>query len=156
MPDVKFWCWNEGTNITENVSLSLCLSVCLLLYNPLRGLGCSFSFLIFYTVSRTPWTGDQLLLAHKVTQTQNKRTQPSVPREGFEPTTQLFERARTVYALGRAATLIRFIVLIICSFVNRVPCSLYKFLDFRVHSRPSYRAECLPHKYISVITAALH
>jgi hypothetical protein len=34
-------------------------SICLWFYNPLFGLGRFFSFLIFYTVGRTPWTGDQ-------------------------------------------------------------------------------------------------
>jgi hypothetical protein len=38
-----------------------------------------FSFLILYTVGRTPWTGDQPIArplpTHRTTQTQNKRTQ---------------------------------------------------------------------------------
>jgi hypothetical protein len=29
------------------------------IYSPLLGLGRFFSFLIFHTVGRTPWTGDQ-------------------------------------------------------------------------------------------------
>jgi hypothetical protein len=40
-----------------------------------------FSFLILYTVDRTPWTGDQPvarpLPTHRTTQTQNKSTQTS-------------------------------------------------------------------------------
>jgi hypothetical protein len=36
--------------------------------------------------------------------TQNKRTQTSMPRVGFEPATQLFERAIAVHAVDRAAT----------------------------------------------------
>jgi hypothetical protein len=52
------------------------------LYSPLD-LGRFFSFLIIYTVGRTPWTGDQPvarpLLTHRTTQTQNKRTQTSMP-----------------------------------------------------------------------------
>jgi hypothetical protein len=40
------------------------------------------------------------------TYTQNKRTQTSMPRVGFEPTTPVFERAKTVHALGRAVTVI--------------------------------------------------
>jgi hypothetical protein len=40
------------------------------------------------------------------TYTQNKRTQTFMPRVGFEPTTPVFERAKTVYALDRAATVI--------------------------------------------------
>jgi hypothetical protein len=47
-----------------------------------------FSFLIVYTVGRTPWTGDQPdarpLPTHRITQTQNKRTQTSMPWMGFE------------------------------------------------------------------------
>jgi hypothetical protein len=45
---------------------------------------------------------------HKATQqhTRNKRTQTSMPRVRFEPTTPVFERAKTVQALDRAATVI--------------------------------------------------
>jgi hypothetical protein len=32
-------------------------NICLWLYGPLLGLGRFFSFFIFYTVGRTPWTG---------------------------------------------------------------------------------------------------
>jgi hypothetical protein len=53
-------------------------SIYLWLYSPLLGLGRFFGFLIFYTVGRTPWTGDQHvagpLPAHRTAQTQNKRT----------------------------------------------------------------------------------
>jgi hypothetical protein len=48
-----------------------------------------FSFVILYTLARTSWTGDQLvaspLPAHRTSQAQNKRTQTSMPRVGFEP-----------------------------------------------------------------------
>jgi hypothetical protein len=54
--------------------------------------------------------GDQLvarpLPVHRTAQTQNKRTQTSMSLVGFEPTIPLFERAKTVHALGRAATVI--------------------------------------------------
>jgi hypothetical protein len=67
-----------------------------------------FSFSIFYTVSKTPWKGDQPvarpLPAHRPTQTHNKCTQSSMPRVGFEPTTPVFERAETVHASDGAAT----------------------------------------------------
>jgi hypothetical protein len=43
------------------------------LYSPMLDLGCFLSFLILYTVGRTPWTGDQPVA--RTTQTQNKRTQ---------------------------------------------------------------------------------
>jgi hypothetical protein len=69
-----------------------------------------FQFLDFHTVSRTPWTGYQPsarpLLAHRTAQTQNRRTQTSMPQVGFEPTTPVFERAKTVHALVRATTVI--------------------------------------------------
>jgi hypothetical protein len=79
------------------------------LYSPLN-LGRLFSFLIIYTVGRISWMGDQpivrLLPIHRTTQTQNKRKQTSVPRVGFEPTTSVFERAETIYALGCIGTVI--------------------------------------------------
>jgi hypothetical protein len=86
----------------------LCLSVygC----TGLVDLGRFFCFLIFYTVGRTPLAGDQPvarpLPTHRTTQTQNKRTQTSMPRVVYEPTIPVFERAKTVHALGRAATVI--------------------------------------------------
>jgi hypothetical protein len=47
-------------------------------HGPLLGHGLFISFLIFYTVGRTPWTGDQPvarpLPTHRKTQTQNKYT----------------------------------------------------------------------------------
>jgi hypothetical protein len=59
------------------------LSIYLMLYSPLLDLGHFFSFLILYTVGRTPWTRDQPiarpLLTRITTQTQNKRTQTSMP-----------------------------------------------------------------------------
>jgi hypothetical protein len=64
----------------------------------------------FYTVGRTPWTGDQPvarpLPAHRTGQTQNKRTQTSMPQVEFEPTIPAFERAKTVHILDRAAAAI--------------------------------------------------
>jgi hypothetical protein len=57
-----------------------------------------FSFLILYTVGRTPWTGEQPVggpvSIRRTTQTQNKSTQASMPRVGFEPTIPVFELAR--------------------------------------------------------------
>jgi hypothetical protein len=44
------------------------------------------------------------LPTHRTTETQNKRTQTSMPSVGFEPTIPAFERARKVHALGRATT----------------------------------------------------
>jgi hypothetical protein len=65
-------------------------------------------FLNLYTVCRTPCTGDQPvarpLPIHRTTQTQNKRTQTSMHRVGFELTISVFERTKTVHASDRAAT----------------------------------------------------
>jgi hypothetical protein len=63
----------------------------------------------FYTGGRTSWRSDQPvtrpLPTHRTTQTQNKRTHrhPCL-RVGFEPTIPAYERAKTVHALDRAAT----------------------------------------------------
>jgi hypothetical protein len=46
------------------------------------------------------------LPAHRSAQTQNKRTQTYIPQVGFEPMNPLFERAKTVHVLDRAATMI--------------------------------------------------
>jgi hypothetical protein len=48
----------------------------------------------------------KLLPTHGKTQTQNKRTQTSMPLVEFEPTIQVFERAKTVHAVDRATTVI--------------------------------------------------
>jgi hypothetical protein len=77
-------------------------------YSPFVGPWPLFSFLILYTVGSTPWTGDQPVArpasTHRTTETQNKRTQTSMPWVGFEPTIPVLERAKTVHALDRAAT----------------------------------------------------
>jgi hypothetical protein len=69
-----------------------------------------FSFSIFYTAGRTPGKGDQPvarpLPAHRTAQTQNKCIQTSMPWVGFEPTTPLFERSKTVHALDSATAVI--------------------------------------------------
>jgi hypothetical protein len=83
------------------------LSIYLWLYSPLFDLGRFFTFLILYTVGRAPWTGDQPIAmplhTHGTKQTQNKRTQTSMPRERFVPMITAFERAKTVLSLDRAA-----------------------------------------------------
>jgi hypothetical protein len=65
---------------------------------------------LFYTIGRTPWTGDQPFAksvpAHRTTLTQNKRTQTSVLQAVFEPPISVSERAKTLHALECAATLI--------------------------------------------------
>jgi hypothetical protein len=57
-------------------------------------------------VRRIPWTGDQPVARPLLTKTQNKRTQTYLLLEGFEPKAPVFERAKTVNALERAATVI--------------------------------------------------
>jgi hypothetical protein len=61
-----------------------------------------------YIVGRTPWTRDQPfarpLHTHRTIQTQNKCTETSMPLKGLKPTTPIFERAKTVHVLERAAT----------------------------------------------------
>jgi hypothetical protein len=73
-------------------------------------LGRFTSFLILYTVSRTPWTGrhtvERPLTTHRTTQTQNKRTQTSMPLVGFESTIPASKRTKMVFALDRAVTVI--------------------------------------------------
>jgi hypothetical protein len=73
-------------------------------------LGRFFSFLILYTDGRIPWTGDQPvarpLPTHRITQTQNKRRQTSMPCVGLEPKIPAFKRAKTVYASDGAAIMI--------------------------------------------------
>jgi hypothetical protein len=49
------------------------------------------------------------LRIHKTTQTQNKRTQTSMSRVGFKPTTPVFELTKAVHASDRANTVISLI-----------------------------------------------
>jgi hypothetical protein len=69
-----------------------------------------FNSFNFYTVGRTPWTGDEPvarpLPTHRTTQTQNKRTQLSMPVVRLESTIPVFEWAKTVHASDREATVI--------------------------------------------------
>jgi hypothetical protein len=98
-----------------NLYLTLFFSVKLLstylwLYSHFVGPWELFSFLIFYTVGRTPWMGDQLvarpLPAHRAQHKQNKHTQTSMFHVGFEPAIPSFEGAKIVHALDCAATVI--------------------------------------------------
>jgi hypothetical protein len=96
-------------SLTETVFLHY-RSICLWLYSHLLDLGRFFILLMFHTVIRIPWIGDQPvarpLPAHRTAQTQNKRTRTSMPQVRFEPTIPVFERAKTVHALDSAATVI--------------------------------------------------
>jgi hypothetical protein len=70
----------------------------------------AFQFPNLHTFGKTPWTGDQPvarpLPARRTTQTQNKRTQISMPQLGLELMISVFEQAKTVHALDRAAPVI--------------------------------------------------
>jgi hypothetical protein len=72
------------------------------LYSPLLGPGPFYSFVILYTVDRTPWTGDRPvarpLPTHRTAQTQNKGTETSMPLVGFESKIPLFKLANSVHA----------------------------------------------------------
>jgi hypothetical protein len=61
---------------------------------------------LYYTVRRTPWTGDQPIArplpTHRTTQTRNKR----MPRLRFELASTVFEWAKTFHALDRSDTVI--------------------------------------------------
>jgi hypothetical protein len=62
------------------------------------------SFLILYTVGRTPWAGDQPVARPLPTPQQYKQTY--MPWVGFELTIPAFERAKAVHSLDREATVI--------------------------------------------------
>jgi hypothetical protein len=100
----------KHTKKYQKRKVNIKLLLLLWLYSSLLGLDCFFSFLILYAVGRTPWTGDQPVAGpqptHRTTQTENKRTQTSMPRVGFEPTIAVLERTKTVHAPDRAATMI--------------------------------------------------
>jgi hypothetical protein len=91
------------------------------LYSPLLGHGLFCFCNHFYTDGSIPWKSDQPvarpLPTHKTTQTQNKRTQTSMSWMGFEPTIRTFERAKTVHALDRAATVIGATMLILSKII---------------------------------------
>jgi hypothetical protein len=75
------------------------------LYSSFVGPWPFLSFLNLYTVGRTAWTGDQPVARPLPTHTehkQNKRTQTSMPRVGFEPTIPGFELAKIFHASYRA------------------------------------------------------
>jgi hypothetical protein len=77
---------------------------------PLWTLAAFFQFLNLYTDRRTPRTSDRPvarpLPKQRTTQIQNKPIETSMSRVEFEPTIPAFERAKTVHALDRAATVI--------------------------------------------------
>jgi hypothetical protein len=91
--------------------------VCLSIYLPIYFYGCTAFVVLGRFFSSLIYTQSVGLLGlgispsegryiHRTTQTKTKRTQTSIPRVGFEPTIPVFERAKTVHALDRAATVI--------------------------------------------------
>jgi hypothetical protein len=84
-----------------------CVFIYLWLYSPC-GPWPLFQFFNLYTVGRTPCKGNQPvarpLSTHRKTQTQNKRTEISMSRVGFEYTIPVLKRAKTVHALDRLTT----------------------------------------------------
>jgi hypothetical protein len=83
------------------------LSLSLWLYGPLLGLVRFFSFLILYTVGRTPWTGDQpvagLLPAH-TGQQKHRINHTDIHASSEIRTHDPSVRANKVHALDRATT----------------------------------------------------
>jgi hypothetical protein len=80
--EYKLWSSSLCSFLQTPVTSLLLLLLLLWFYSPLLGLDLFFSFLIPYTVGRTPWTGDQPvarpLPAHRTTQTQT-----SMPLSGI-------------------------------------------------------------------------
>jgi hypothetical protein len=94
-------------SVTPPVCLSVCLSMAL---QPFVGPWPSFQFLDLLTQSVGLFgrviSASQGLYLNRGQHKQNKHTQTSMPRVGFGPTIPVFERAKTVHALDRAATVI--------------------------------------------------
>jgi hypothetical protein len=59
--------------------------------------------MILYTVGRTPWTGNQLVAKPLPTQDNTNTEETYIDIYALNP---VFERAKTVHALDRAATVI--------------------------------------------------
>jgi hypothetical protein len=89
-------------------SLAACLFYSIMALQPFVGPRSLFSFFIYTQSVELLGQGDQPvarpLPTHRTTQTQNKCTPTSMSRVVFEPTTPVFERAKTVHASDRAAT----------------------------------------------------
>jgi hypothetical protein len=91
---------------SNNFTMSALCNNSLSLYSPFVGPWPIFGFLILYTVDTTSWMGDQPVARNTEQHKQNKRTQTSMPRVGFEPTIPEFEQTKPVHALDCAATVI--------------------------------------------------
>jgi hypothetical protein len=85
------------------------ITIYLWLYSPSLNLGRFFSFFFFSQSVVLLGRGispSQGLYLHIGQHKQNKSTQTSMPQVWFEPTIPIFERAKIVHALDRAATVI--------------------------------------------------
>jgi hypothetical protein len=58
---VWWYFWSELCFVNDQIINLQCIYLTIYLYSPLLDLGSLWSFLILYTVGRTPWTGDQLI-----------------------------------------------------------------------------------------------
>jgi hypothetical protein len=112
--------------VPVNFKNSFYPSICLSIYSStvlLLNLGRFFSFLILYTVGRTPWKGDQPIArplpTHRTTETQNKRTRTSMPQAGLEPTIPASEDSSCIRPRGHCDRLK------IPLLSNRSPSELY-------------------------------
>jgi hypothetical protein len=103
-------------------------------------------FLILYTVVRTPWISLLPgLLQHTCQHKYRINAQSSIPRVGFEPTTRMFEGAKTVYALDCAVTNrhlyeMHFSIILVSTLRSYKWCFPSSFLIFaHSYSTPQYR-----------------
>jgi hypothetical protein len=113
-----------------SVHLSVYLSMAL---QPFAGPWPLFQFHDLIQSRRTPLAGNRPvakpLTAHRTAQTQNKRTQTSIPWVGFEPTTPVLERAKTVYVLDRATTVSAFLYI---QKLNAIPNHTHTYVKLHV------------------------
>jgi hypothetical protein len=147
-------CTNSKNSILQQATLSsfifsnqqpIYLSIYLWLHSPFVGPWPLFQFLDPYTAGRIPWTGDRPvarpLPTHRTIQTQNKRTETSMPWVGFETTIPAFERAKRVHASDSGATVISLIDNIVC--INFTPfCIEVPLIQLLLHHRR--RHHCQP------------
>jgi hypothetical protein len=111
------WLFMKQSGCFRNPSISL---------QPFTGPRPLFSFLIFYTVGRTQSVARRNVHT-QTAETQNTRTQTTMPQVGYEPTIPVSERVKTVHALDRAAT-------VSCCFSNR-PNYTFRYIGHGARTR---------------------